>query len=141
MSAPALNLSTALRPAILAHLQSCLPEEGCGLIGGLPRQGTLWLAIPNELHSTTAFRMQPQPMLDALQFFAQQGLELVAICHSHPCGPLWPSPQDQAAFAYPGVWTVIAAPTQRGWRLRAFCINRFSVKSGQILWTNAHLFG
>ncbi|MCA1955090.1 MAG: M67 family metallopeptidase [Anaerolinea sp.] len=136
MSVSSLHLPATFRQQILAHLQACLPEEGCGLIGGCAGQGQQLLPIPNQLHSPTAFQMQAPEMIAALLSFEQNGLELLAIYHSHPTGPLWPSPRDVAAFAYPGVWTLIAAPTSTGWRIRAFQIRSTKIHPGKILWQN-----
>jgi proteasome lid subunit RPN8/RPN11 len=134
MPALGLHLPTVFRQQILNHLQACLPEEGCGLIGGLSGWGKQLLPIPNQLHSPTAFQMQAAEMIAAMLSFEQNGLELLAIYHSHPNGPLWPSARDVAAFAYPQAWTIIAAPTQRGWRIRAFQICSAKILTGPIYW-------
>lgn len=121
---------------ITAHLQRCLPEEGCGLLGGqLSPAGdalvSLVLPVENILHSPTRFRMQPAAQVHAILALEALGLELLAIFHSHPRGPQLPSPTDRAEFAYPGVLSLIlyphspfaAPPDARGWQGRAFQID------------------
>lgn len=110
--------------ALLGHIQSCLPEESCGLLGGTGEQVSLFIPIENELHSPVRFRMEPAAQLSALLVLEGQGLELLAIFHSHPSGPNHPSVTDRAEFAYPGVLSLILSPASgpAGWQARAFAI-------------------
>jgi proteasome lid subunit RPN8/RPN11 len=71
------------------------------------------IPVENELHSPVRFRMAAQEQLKAFLRFEERGLELVGLFHSHPAGPVHPSPTDLAEFAYPGVLTVILAPGER----------------------------
>ena len=110
-----ITLSTSLLQAILAHLTACLPEEGCGLLGGeLDGQGQAdiraVIPVENSLHSPVRFRMDPAAQLQAFNRLDEQGLELLAIFHSHPNGPDSPSITDLTEFAYPGVLTLIFSP-------------------------------
>lgn len=118
---------------IAGHLTACLPEEGCGLAGGLLAEGTAQVQetrpIENALHSPVRFRMAPEAQLKAFYAFEEHGLELVAIFHSHPAGPDHPSATDTAEFAYPGTLTLICVPTAggEGWSARAF-----KIEGGQV---------
>jgi proteasome lid subunit RPN8/RPN11 len=111
---------------IVRHVTESLPEEGCGLLGGVTqgRVGRVELVLPvaNQLHSPVRFRMDPAGQLRAFQTLEERGLELIVIFHSHPAGPETPSAMDLADFAYPGVLTLIlsARPGSPGWKARAF---------------------
>ncbi len=95
------------------HLSACLPEEGCGLVGGLGAVARQLAVVENSLHSPVRFRMDALGQLTALQQFESRGLDLLAIFHSHPTGPDHPSATDLAEFYYPGVWVLIASPLAR----------------------------
>jgi proteasome lid subunit RPN8/RPN11 len=110
---------------MLAHVMACLPEEACGLVGSPQSDGpagpspvngaqtieaVIVLPVENELHSQVRFRMAPAEQLKAFYRLEEQKLELAAIYHSHPQGPVHPSATDLAEFAYPGVWMVILSP-------------------------------
>jgi proteasome lid subunit RPN8/RPN11 len=99
---------------MLDHLLTCLPEEGCGLVGGQfgpdGARAQAILPVTNELHSPVRFYMAPLEQLKALSWLDENELELVAIFHSHPAGPPGPSPTDLAEFAYPGVLYLIFSP-------------------------------
>lgn len=132
-----LFLSHVLWQQMVAHAQACLPEEACGVLGGsLPAAGEpaaplLALPVENELHSPVRFRMAPTAQLQAFYALEEQGLELLAVFHTHPRGPEQPSPTDLAEFAYPGVLSLILFPRPgSGWQVRAFAIHEtYSARS------------
>ena len=117
-----LYLTLALYHRMHAHAASLPGEEVCGLLGGSGTQAVLVLPIENSLHSARAFRMAPQAQVDAFYTLAEQGVELLAIYHSHPHGSPVPSMQDTAEWAYPGVISIIWSQGQaeQGWQMRAF---------------------
>ncbi len=114
--------------AMLAHVSACLPEEGCGLLGGRFDSGGIArvevvFPIENELHSPVRFRMSPLEQLRAFQEIERHDLDLVGIFHSHPTGPDQPSATDLAEFFYPGVPVVIISPGTAGdWQVKVFSI-------------------
>ena len=138
---PDLSLAPEHLDQIIRHIESCLPEEACGLIGGTNRHARLVIPVENELHSRVLFRMAPLAQLKALDQIEILGFDLLAIFHSHPQGPAAPSPTDIAEFFYPGTAVIIAAPADRGnlnrrprsgldggnWRVNAFVIDQNQV--------------
>ena len=105
---------------MLAHIQSCLPEEGCGILAGRGDQVERVIPITNELHSPVRFRMAPREQLDALIWLDDHHADLTAIFHSHPGGPPFPSETDLAEFFYPESAALILSPLGGGWQMRAF---------------------
>jgi len=106
----------SMRDHIVAHL----PEEACGLIGGVGDEARLVLPVTNELHSPVRFRMSPQEQLEAFLRFEEGRLDLIGIFHSHPRGPARPSPTDMAEWMYADVKSLIWAPRMGLWSARAF---------------------
>lgn len=121
-----IRLSVVLWEKMQAHLLSCLPQEGCGLIGGRNGSAEDVIAVLNDLRSPNRFRMNPEAQLQALLAFEARGMQLVGIYHSHPCGPVYPSETDLAEFYYPGVVSLICAPGRTGWQVKGFSIERNS---------------
>ncbi len=115
-----LTLSPSQWETLSRHLQDCLPEEGCGLLGGLEGRVQAVLPVTNELHSAVRFRMLPQEQLENFIRLEEQGLELIGIFHSHPNGPPHPSGSDLAEFTYPGVIYVICWRENGSWELKGF---------------------
>jgi proteasome lid subunit RPN8/RPN11 len=108
---------------MLEHVQSTAPEEACGLVAGIDNLATKVYSVSNELHSPTRFRMDSGEQIRLCLEMERQGLDLLAIYHSHPKGPGHPSVTDQAEFAYPGVITLIWYPSATGWECRAYWID------------------
>ncbi len=123
-----LVLCSSHRQAMLEHVSACLPEEGCGRIGGRPGPGgyraEAVLPVSNQLHSPVRFYMAPLELIRALSWLDENNLDLAAIFHSHPGGPAEPSAADLAEFAYPGVPYLILSPRSGGqdWQVRAYWI-------------------
>jgi len=115
-----LTISPLQWKSIYKHLEACLPEEGCGLLGG--RHGRVMAVCPvtNALHSPVRFRMVPEEQLKAFLWFEQHEMELVGIFHSHPNGPRHPSGTDLAQFAYPDVVSLICWPAEGSWEAKGF---------------------
>lgn len=116
-----LRLPPELAETMRRYAAECLPEEACGLLGGRDGEARSVILVENALHSPRAFRMDAAQQLAAFRALNEQGLELLAIFHSHPQGPAQPSPTDVEQFAYPGVATLIFSPDGAGgWQARAF---------------------
>lgn len=106
------------------HVEACLPEEGCGLIGGINGQAELVVAVTNAEHSATRFYMDERELVSALLAIEEAHFELVAIFHSHPNGPPEPSKTDvQSSPNHPGVLSVILIKDGGEWQTRAFDVN------------------
>ncbi|WP_337844380.1 M67 family metallopeptidase [Thermus sp.] len=77
-----------------AHLLKEAPREGVGLWGGR-RVVERVLPLPNvHLSPLTGYLAEPRALLRALKALEAEGMELLAIYHSHPKGPALPSPTD-----------------------------------------------
>lgn len=120
-----------------SHIEGCLPEEGCGLIGGREGRGQMVYPVENELHNPRRFRMAGEGQLRVFQQMEEKGLELLAIYHSHPAGPPQPSETDLAEFAYPGVAYLIWSPDEAGWQVRGFLIAGLNYQEIDLIWVEA----
>ena len=122
-----LTLGKALVAEMLAHVGGVWPEEGCGLVGGR-RSGAGSRAVrlypvENIHHSPVAFEMDPLQQIRAMLAMEAEGLELIAIYHSHPDGPARPSPTDVANAWYPDAVQLIISLVDRARPgVRAFTI-------------------
>ena len=98
------------------------PEEACGLVGGRGNRAAMVLTLTNALHSPVRFQLAPQEHLDAFLWLENEGLDLLAVYHSHPHGPATPSPTDLAEYAYPDAVALIWARQAQEWGCRGFLI-------------------
>lgn len=122
-----LELNPGLWQQLLEHLLNHLPEEACGFLAGKDGKVSAVLPIGNNLHSPVRFEMDPQGQIQAMIWMEDQGLEMLAIFHSHPNGPPVPSPTDLAAHSYPDALCLVVSPAASGltWQGRAFWMKNF----------------
>ena len=76
------------------HLQKEAPKEGVGLWAGR-REVERVIPLPNaHPEPLVGYLAEPLALLRALKEMEREGLALLAIYHSHPRGPAFPSPTD-----------------------------------------------
>ena len=101
------------------------PLESCGLLAGTGEVVSQVIPVPNALQSPSRFRFDPNAQFAAFEQMERDGLEMLAIYHSHPKGPPHPSPTDIADAAYPAA-TIIWSRQGNDWEARAFWIENGS---------------
>ncbi len=113
-----LELTVAVRQALLAEARAAAPEEACGILLG--RGGRIDAIIPaGNVHARpeTHFEIDPRVLIAAWRAEREGGPAVAGFYHSHPTGHARPSPVDQAQSARDGrVWAIIAAGDVSWWR-------------------------
>jgi [CysO sulfur-carrier protein]-S-L-cysteine hydrolase len=107
-----------MRGDVEAHL----PQEACGLVGGLQRRALQVYPATNVLHSPVSYRMEAGEQVRIILGLEKLGWDLLAIYHSHPAGPDHPSPTDLAEAAYPEAVYLIWFPQASEWDCRGYLI-------------------
>lgn len=125
---PALILTQNHWNTMCAHVESCRPLEGCGLLAGKGDLVAEVLLMANQARSQTIFRMDPVEQIRAFRWLEVNGLDLVGIFHSHPGDPetggprrIEPSATDMAEATYPAVNVIWARP-DGAWRAGGYWI-------------------
>ena len=112
--------------AMQVHVERETPFEACGILGGRQSGTDLYaqLSYParNELRSAYRYRMDARDQLDAFNDLEDRGLELAAIYHSHPQGPVSPSITDIEQAYYPDAVHLIWFHDGKKWRCRGYTI-------------------
>jgi proteasome lid subunit RPN8/RPN11 len=99
-----------------------IPEEACGLVAGIDNRSQRVFMISNIWQSPVRFRLDPQEQLEALLMIEDNNWDLLAIYHSHPRGPAYPSESDIGEAAYPEAINLIWYPHEGDWTCRGFLI-------------------
>lgn len=111
-----LELTPAVRDAVVEHAREGTPEEVCGVLGGV-REGdggedraTATRRVPNVAPTPeTRYAMDPEAQLAAIDGLEAEGQDVVGFYHSHPHGPTGPSATDAARATWPGyVYLVVS---------------------------------
>jgi len=108
--------------AMRRHVAREAPVEACGLVAGRKGRSLKVYPIPNVLRSAVGFRMAPEAQWRAMREMLERGWDMLAIYHSHPQGPPYPSTTDLREMAYPRATYLIWAPVGEVWLCRAFVL-------------------
>lgn len=98
---------------MLRRLQDAYPLEACGILAGQKESVSRLYAVDNQLRSPVAYEMDPQQQLRAILDLEDDGLQMLAIYHSHPNGPQTPSTSDVAQAYYPDSAHIIVSLAER----------------------------
>ena len=142
--------------ALVAHARELTPFECCGLLAGKDRrvlhqyrvtntvatehqaidvfdQATVKRlgALPGPMRAEVAYFMDPKEMLQAFKDMRARQLDLVAIYHSHPHSPAYPSTTDIGLAYYPDAAYLIVS-LQQELDVRAYWIREQVVTPCQL---------
>jgi proteasome lid subunit RPN8/RPN11 len=116
------DIPRRLYDEIIAQTEREAPRECCGLIGGRGEHASRRYPLRNQApNPEREYFAAPEDLFSALRCLRLEGEQLLAIYHSHPRGPAYPSATDLAYAFYPqAVYLIVAlAPTieMRAFRL------------------------
>jgi len=114
-----LTIHPEIRRRIVEHALAESPFECVGLLAGRDEIVEQDYRLVNEAKSPTRF-FAAESLFGPMREMRQDGLDLLAIYHSHPDSPPVPSRRDREENFYPDAVHVIIslagnAPTLRGW--------------------------
>ena len=120
-----LTLPLAIQAEIIAHAREGWPDEVCGILSGKAGVAASLVRARNVAEDRRInYTVDPQTLLRQFDF-EDAGEELIAIYHSHPSSPAYPSATDAQLATYPDAVYLICslqsreAPVVRGYRLIA----------------------
>jgi len=89
---------------MVAHCINGLPDEACGLLGGLRDTGEVTACYPttNAAASAVVYTVDPKEHLRADREAERQGVEIIGVFHSHTHTDAYPSATDVAQAPDPG---------------------------------------
>lgn len=120
-----MRIAQSLIDEMVAHAREDLPNECCGMVGGVDGEATVVVPVVNAAASPLRFEMDPQGQYDALKAIEDDGKELLAIYHSHTKSAAYPSQTDvnQAVNWPDAIYLIVSledadAPDVRGYWLK-----------------------
>lgn len=120
-----MRIAQSLIDEIVAHSREDLPNECCGLIGGVDGEAKTVYRTRNEFASPFSYQIHTSDQFRVTQKeIPERGEELLAIYHSHTKSPAYPSQTDlNAAAGWPEpVYVIVSladpeAPDVKGYWL------------------------
>lgn len=123
-----LTIRRAHYQQMLVQLLAAYPDEGCGLLAGVGDEVTGVHPVTNTLRSPVAYEMDAREQLLTMLAIEDAGEEIVAIFHSHPQGPPWPSATDVRQNLYPDVRQIVVSLADR----QQPAARAFWIREGQV---------
>jgi proteasome lid subunit RPN8/RPN11 len=110
-----MRISQSLIDEMVAHAREDLPNECCGMVGGIDGEATDVIRVTNAAASPLRYEMDPKAQYDAWKAIEDGGRELLAIYHSHTKSAAYPSQTDvNQAVAWPEQIYLIVSLADKG---------------------------
>jgi proteasome lid subunit RPN8/RPN11 len=93
---------------ILSHGRAVFPNEACGILAGEGNEASAMYEATNAESSPVSYLLDPQEQFRIMKEIRSKGMRMVAIYHSHPFSPPYPSPTDVKQAFYPDAVYIIA---------------------------------
>lgn len=128
------QLPDEMRQAIIDHAVRDAPRECCGIVAGRGGVPIRVYETRNIAEGNRLYEIDPAQLID-LEFheLPEQEAEIIAIYHSHPESPAYPSATDVALAFWPDAVYLICSladrdrPDVRGFRIRDEAIHEVTL--------------
>jgi proteasome lid subunit RPN8/RPN11 len=109
---------------LIALARRDAPNETCGIIAGKNNRALKIYSLPNDASNPRIeYNAEPRALIAAFREIEANGWEHLAIFHSHPATPAYPSPTDIARAFYPdAIYILISLMHPEQAMVRAFQI-------------------
>jgi proteasome lid subunit RPN8/RPN11 len=98
---------------MLSHGRAAYPDEACGILAGKGNTAAVLYRAANAESSPVSYQIDPQEQFRIMKEIRDKGMRMVAIYHSHPYSPPYPSPTDVKLAFYPDAAYIIVGLLDR----------------------------
>lgn len=123
-----ITLSRELLAEMVIHCREVSPEEACGILAGKSREVKKVYRMTNVEGSQITYRIDPDEQFRIMKEMRQEGLDMVAIYHSHPASRAYPSATDVRLAFYEDPAYVIVSLADSEPDIRAYTIRDKEIK-------------
>ncbi len=120
---PDLIIPRVLFNEVLEYCSSVFPHEACGILAGIEGRVARVYPVKNIDSSPVSYFMDPSEQLHIQKQMRERKEEMVAIFHSHPQSPAYPSAKDvRLAFYEDAFYMIVGLSEGITGETRAFTI-------------------
>lgn len=128
-----LILKKDLSEKIIEYCDKEFPDETCGILAGKRDKIEMAYSMKNMDKSPMSYFMDPKEQLKAMKDIREQGLEMLAIYHSHTFSQAYPSAKDIELAFYPDVsYMIISLADKKTPVLRSFKIQGGDIREEEV---------
>jgi proteasome lid subunit RPN8/RPN11 len=118
---------------MVAHCRGAYPNETCGILAGKGFTVEKIYEMTNVEPSPVSYLMDPKEQFLAMKEMRSEGTRMIAIYHSHPQSPAYPSQKDVSLAFYPdAVYVIVGLTDPNRPEIRGFEIREGKVKEVRI---------
>lgn len=126
-------ISRFLLDKMISHCRSVYPHEACGLLAGKGRAIEKIYEMTNTDRSNVSYMMDPAEQFRAMKEMRNEGNRMIAIYHSHPHSPAYPSAKDvNLAFYSDSLYVILGLSDFEKPEIRIFEIVAGTVQEGMV---------
>ena len=118
----------------IRHCREEAPYEACGILAGRGREVTVAYRMTNAERSSVSYMMDSGEQFRAMKEMRAENLSMLAIYHSHPSSPAYPSSKDVSLAFYEDALYIIVSLAEEEPVVKCFRIsNKEMIERGIII--------
>jgi proteasome lid subunit RPN8/RPN11 len=130
-----MRIARALVDEMVAHARADLPNECCGMVGGVGDEASTVIPVVNSAASPLRFEMDPQGQYNALKAIEGDGMEMLAIYHSHTKSAAYPSQTDvnQAVNWPDAIYLIVSLEDAHAPDVKAYWLKDLKIADAELI--------
>ena len=123
MIAESLIISKRIYDEMLSHCKEAYPNEACGILAGKGNEASKIYKMTNTEKSPVSYFMDSKEQFKVMKDLREKNLSMLAIFHSHPSSPAYPSAKDlNLAFYEDSIYIIVSLiesePVMKGYLIK-----------------------
>lgn len=127
-----LVISQKLLDEIISYCKDASPNEACGILAGRNHEVIKVYKMANVENSPISYMMDSKEQFSAMKDMRENNLSMIAIFHSHPSSPAYPSKKDMELAFYEDSIYLIVSLVEHEPVVKAFLIKEKEVEEIEI---------
>ncbi len=128
MREKSLFISKNLFEEIISHCTDTYPNEACGILAGKGSEALKIYKMANIEKSPVSYEFDSREHIKAIRDMRENNYTMLAIFHSHPSSPAYPSAKDMNLAFYEDCIYVIVSLIEKQPVVKGFLIREGDIK-------------
>ncbi len=118
-----LDIPKNLHDEMISHCREAFPNEACGILAGKGDEVSKIYKMTNVEKSPVSYFMDSREQFKVMKDIREKNLSMLAIFHSHPSSPAYPSAKDLSlAFYEDSIYIIVSLmekePVAKGYSMK-----------------------
>ena len=127
-----LRIPKGIFEEMLLHCKEARPNETCGILAGSGEEVSKVYKMSNIEKSPVSYEFDSREHINAIKNMRENNHKMLAIFHSHPSSPAYPSAKDVSLAFYDDCVYVIVSLMEQEPVVKGFLIREGAVKEVRI---------